>query len=330
MRIWGLLVLAVVAALSWASYWVSLSDERLTQPLAADQSVYTVANGARLGTVLADLEARGWIEQAPDARIVSRLHPNLVAIKAGTFAVPDTLDALLQRIVAGQPINYYFTIVPGWNLWQLQQALADESRLTKTLPADLTQWAERFDGPDWLEGQFLPDTYAFAPGTSDEQLLLRAQQALEQVLTQAWAGRKTQQLQSPEALLTLASIIEKETAVASERRHIAGVFDNRLRRGMRLQTDPTVIYGLLPDFNGNITRRNLREKTPYNTYQIDGLPPTPIAMASRESIMAAADPLDTPHLFFVATGDGGHAFAETNAEHERNVRAYLKRLRETQ
>jgi len=321
------LLAAMMVALGALSWWVKQQQDLLQQPVKAVTQTLNVPKGMVLGNLLQQLQQQGWIDQTPDVRVIARTHPELTQLKAGTYAVQGTLAGLLASIVAGQSVNYYFTIVPGWNLWQLQAALQAEERLVQTMPAQLDQWSERLGLTGWPEGQFLPDTYAFSPGSSDLALLKRAHAALQQQLESAWYTKQTTQLQSPAQLLTLASIIEKETAVASERTHIAGVFEQRLAKGMRLQTDPTVIYGLLPDFDGNITRRNLRQKTPYNTYVIKGLPPTPIAMPSAASIQAAAQPMATKDLFFVATGEGGHAFAETLKEHQKNVQAYLKRRR---
>ena len=328
---WIVTILAVLAAgVGSLSWWVSQQQDLLQQPVLVQDSRLVVQPGTYLGPLLAQLEQQGWIDQAPDARLIARTHPHLTRLKAGTYSVKGSLEGLLAMVVAGQSINEYFTIVPGWNVWQLQTALANDERLDQKLPNDLNQWGELFGFEGWPEGQFLPDTYAFSPGDSDVALLQRAHEALEQTLSMAWEQRTTQQLQSSQELLTLASIIEKETAVADERTHIAGVFDHRLRKKMRLQTDPTVIYGLLPDFDGNITRKNLRQATPYNTYVIKRLPPTPIAMAGAASILAAAMPKATQDLFFVATGNGGHAFAETLKQHQKNVQDYLRNRRSQQ
>ena len=177
----------------------------------------------------------------------------------------------------------------------------------------------------------MPETYHFPRGTSDKVLLTQAFELLQKVLAEEWQGRAEDlPIETPYEALTLASIIEKETARADERARISGVFVRRLQKRMRLQTDPTVIYGLMPDFNGNLTRKNLRTDTPYNTYTRAGLPPTPIAMAGRAAINAALHPADGDELFFVATGlgDGSHKFSASKEEHDAAVQEYLKRLRQ--
>lgn len=330
MRALAVLITAGVLLLSVASHLVKQTRDALRQPLATSQEHYTVQPGKRLGTLLDDLKAKGWIDAVPDPRLLSRLYPQYSPLKAGTYPAQGTLESLLISAVAGKSVNYFFTIIPGWNLWQLQQALASDARLSQTLPADIQDWQQILELDGYPEGAFLPDTYSFSPGERDLDVLKRANQALRQALEQSWAARSTKQLTSPEEALIMASIIEKETALESERQTIAGVFENRLRKGMKLQTDPTVIYGLLPDFDGNITRKNLREPTPYNTYTIKRLPPTPIAMPSAASIKAATQPEPHDYLYFVASGDGGHQFAKTYQGHQQNVQAYLRKRRGTQ
>jgi UPF0755 protein len=173
------------------------------------------------------------------------------------------------------------------------------------------------------EGRFFPDTYHFPRGTSDQALLRRAYQAMEQLLATEWPGRAADlPLQSPYEALILASIVERETALASERPEIAGVFVRRLQRGIRLQTDPTVIYGMGEAFAGNITRRDLEQDTPYNTYVHSGLTPTPICMPGRDAVHAVLHPAEGDSLYFVARGDGSHAFSATLTAHNRAVRTY--------
>jgi len=179
-----------------------------------------------------------------------------------------------------------------------------------------------------LEGLFLAETYHFPFGTTDLEILKRANRRLEKILDQHWANRQPNlPIKTPYEALILASIIEKETAIASERGRIASVFVNRLNKRMRLQTDPTVIYGLGDAYDGNLRKKDLRTPTPFNTYTIFGLPPTPIAMAGEASIKAALNPEQSNYLYFVASGSGGHVFSKTLNEHNRAVRAYLKQLR---
>lgn len=330
MRALAVLITAGVLLLSVASNFVKQTRDALRQPLATNQEHYTVEPGKRLGTLLNDLKALGWIDTVPDPRLVSRLYPQYTSLKAGTYPAQGTLESLLVSAVAGKSVNYFFTIIPGWNLWQLQQALSSDTRLSQSLPSDIQDWQQALQIDQYPEGIFLPDTYSFNPGERDLDVLMRAHQALKQTLEESWTTRSTQQLASPEEALIMASIIEKETAVEAERQTIAGVFENRLRKGMKLQTDPTVIYGLLPDFDGNITRKNLREPTPYNTYTIKRLPPTPIAMPSVASIRAATQPEQHDYLYFVASGEGGHRFAESYQDHQKNVQQYLRKRRSAQ
>ena len=190
---------------------------------------------------------------------------------------------------------------------------------------------EDYEGP-FPEGRFAPDTYRFAEETPDREVLTMAHEAQQRLLAKAWEGRdKDLPLSSPEQALTLASIVEKETGLASERARIAGVFMNRLRKGMRLQSDPTVIYGIRDHYDGSIHTRDLRGDTPYNTYTRSGLPPTPIAMPGKEALWAVMHPERTDAVYFVAIGDGtgGHYFSASLAEHNKAVRRYLDRLRRT-
>ncbi len=235
---------------------------------------------------------------------------------------------MLDRIVAGRVIQYPLTIVEGWTFRQLRQALAAHPQLTQTLAglSDAEIMARLGRPGAHPEGWFLPDTYHFPKGFTDEAFLRRALTAMEQRLTQVWERRAPDTpLNDPYQALVLASIIEKETGVAAERAEIAGVFARRLRLGMRLQTDPTVIYGLGEAFDGNLRRRDLEADTPYNTYTRPGLPPTPIALPGLAALEAAAQPAAGDALYFVADGQGGHVFSRTLEEHHRAVRRYQQR-----
>ena len=227
-------------------------------------------------------------------------------------------------------VLHQFTIVEGWNLRELRAALLADPVLVTTLAdvsdADLPARLE-IDAPS-AEGQFLPETYRYARGTTDEEFLRRAHRDLAATLNSLWALRGPDlPLASPYEALTLASIIEKETGVAEERARIAGVFIRRLRLGMRLQTDPTVIYGLGASFDGDIRRRDLRTDTPYNTYTRHGLPPTPIAMAGEAALKAALHPEPGDALYFVSRRDGTHHFSATLDEHNAAVARYQLRGR---
>ncbi len=263
-----------------------------------------------------------------------RLTGDAARLRAGEYFIESGIDQkqLLQKLVSGDVHLYSFTIVEGWTFRELLLAFEQEPTIVSTLAAEdagklLDDLGAEYSHP---EGLFLPETYRFPRGTKDVELLRQAHELLLDVLADAWSGRAVGlPLATPYEALTLASIIEKETALASERPRIAGVFVRRLRQGMRLQTDPTVIYGLGDAFDGNLTRRHLRSDTPYNTYTRGGLPPTPIALPGEAAIRAAVTPADGREIFFVATGlgDGSHKFSETKAEHDAAVREYLARQR---
>ncbi len=248
-------------------------------------------------------------------------------LKAGEYALTPGLTprALLDRIVAGRVIQYPLTIVEGWTFRQLRQALMAHPKLVQTLSglSDAEVMARLGRPGEHPEGWFLPDTYHFPAGFTDEAFLRRAQAAMDQRLREIWSRRAPDApVNDPYQALILASIIEKETGVAAERAEIAGVFARRLRQGMRLQTDPTVIYGLGAVFDGNLRRRDLETDTPYNTYTRSGLPPTPIALPGIAALEAAVNPASGDTFYFVADGKGGHVFSRTLDEHNRAVRQY--------
>lgn len=329
----ALLLLAVAALAAVSGYW--LVNRWLATPLPIDGDVvFSIEPGSsfnRVSRALADAgvverpEWLGWYARATGA--AGQIHAGEYVITAGT-----TPETLLEQFVSGDVRLYSFTIVEGWNLRELLAALARHEAIESTLSAEdaggLAEWLGS-EHPS-AEGLFLPETYRFARGTADREILRRAYDALELALDEEWQGRAPDlPLDSPYEALTLASIIEKETALASERPQIAGVFVRRLVKGMRLQTDPTVIYGIGESFDGNLTRRHLRTDTPYNTYTRGGLPPGPIAMPGRAAIHAALHPADGTTLYFVATGlgDGSHRFSDTREEHEAAVAEYLERER---
>lgn len=323
----------IAAALAFAVSYRSF----LATPLAVQEEglEFSIPSGTAFSTLAGRLEADGVIEHAGWLKLHGRLTGKAERIQAGEYRIaPGTTPAeFVDQLTSGDVILHAFTIVEGWNRWELMQALREEPKLVHTLteedwPAFLGELGAESDSP---EGLFLPETYRFPGNTSDRELLKQAHELLEETLQAEWELRATGlPFDTPYEALILASIIEKETAKADERPQIAGVFVRRLEKRMRLQTDPTVIYGIGPDFNGDLTRRDLRSDTPYNTYTRGGLPPTPIAMAGRAAITAALHPEDGDALYFVATGlgDGSHAFSASREEHDRAVEAYLARLRE--
>ena len=264
-------------------------------------------------------------------RIWLRFHPELAAVRQGTYKFdPDTrLRSALMSMVNGDVYRLQVTLIEGLRLSDWQQRLGKAEYLEVTLDDDASE-AEiaRLLGmaTDNLEGRFLPETYSYTPGDTDVSILQRAHDEMERFLANAWAERRPDlPIATPYEALILASIIEKETGIAEERPLIASVFVNRLRVGMRLQTDPTVIYGMGEDYDGNIRKKDLQTHTPYNTYMIDGLPPGPIAMPSKEAITAALQPVDSGYYYFVAMGEGEgrHYFSKSLREHNNAVRRYI-------
>ena len=250
-------------------------------------------------------------------------------IRAGNYELPPgtTPRSLLHKLVRGEESLRALTLVEGWNFRQVRAALAAEESLrhdsAALSEADLMAQLERPGVHP--EGRFFPDTYTFAKGSSDLAVLRRALHAMDRRLEAAWGQRASDTpLKSADEALILASIVEKETGRASDRAQIAGVFANRLRIGMLLQTDPTVIYGLGEKFDGNLRRRDLQADTPWNTYTRAGLPPTPIAMPGKASLLAAVQPERTQALYFVAKGDGTSQFSESLLEHNRAVNRYQR------
>ncbi|GAA4354964.1 endolytic transglycosylase MltG [Kangiella marina] len=262
-------------------------------------------------------------------QILMRLKPELREIKAGNYAVSPDMTAVdvLQRLVAGDVITYQVTLVEGANIYEVLAALANNDDLVQTIDSNQEYsktWQQlQFTGKDYPEGLFFADTYQFTKGDTDIDILKRANKRLDRVLQEEWQQR-AQDLpyEEPYEALIMASIVEKETAVPSERSQISGVFVRRLKRGMLLQTDPTIIYGLLPNFDGNIRRKDIRSPHRWNTYVHKGLPPTPIAIVGRDAIHAAVNPADGDTLYFVAKGDGSHHFSKTLREHNRAVQKY--------
>lgn len=254
-------------------------------------------------------------------------------IKAGRYQVAagTTPYRLLEQLVKGDSIKVAVTLIEGWRFSQWRAALAAETGVRNdTAALSDAEIMVALGAPGVAaEGHFLPDTYLVSYGTSDKVVLRMAFLAMQRALAAAWAARSADApVRSAAEALVLASIVEKETGVPDERPLIAGVFGNRLRRGMLLQTDPTVIYGLGERFNGNLTRADLERDTPWNTYTRAGLPPTPIAMPGRAALLAATRPAKTDALYFVAAGEGRHTFSATLEQHNRAVARLVKRSRQ--
>lgn len=329
------LLLAVAAACGawlWQRY-TGFSDQPIAGLQAGDSVL--VASGDSFPSVLRKLRAAG-VEQGSDLewRALARRLDVAGSLKVGEYALDPgiTPRTLLLNMRNGKVINYRITIVEGWNIRQLRAAInAATPLLHETTQLDDAALMKLLGHPgQHPEGRFLPETYVYSRGDSDVDVLKRAYAAMDKALAEVWKTRAGDlPLKSPEEALILASIIEKETGLASERPQIAGVFARRLKLGMKLQTDPTVIYGIGSGYDGNIRRRDLLTDTPYNTYTRIGLTPTPIAMPGLDALRAAVNPAPGDALFFVALGDGSgsHVFTATLGEHNAAVARYLQQLR---
>jgi len=291
--------------------------------------VFVLSPGSSGSDIVRQLVAEGITRPGWQWKLLMRLERHVY--RSGEYQLEAGMrpQQVLETLASGRVVQYRVTLVEGWtfaqvaNLLQANEAL--EHRADLSDPANWPTLLSALD-IDHPEGWFLPETYQFTRGDSELDILTRAHRSMRAELEQAWAARREDlPLKSPYELLILASIVEKETALDSERGEIAGVFARRLRKGMRLQTDPTVIYGLGDRFDGDIRRRDLEADTPYNTYTRSGLPPTPIAMPGRASLWAAAQPADGDSLYFVADGKGGHTFSVTLEEHQAAVNKLLGR-----
>ncbi|MGF1698845.1 endolytic transglycosylase MltG [Photobacterium makurazakiensis] len=327
-----IVLLGVIAAgaAGWSYQQVKLSLEQTV--IKTDDVLFTVKAGTSYRGMLNQLDNQGIVAASEWTRWIPRLEPQLAQLKTGSYLITTdmTLRDVLALVATGREHQFAITLVEGdrfvdW-LAQLSEAPyvihqsdgMTEAEIAKVIGADVEK----------LEGYLLPETYHYTVGTTDLEILTRAYRDMTVLLGEAWDARdKDIPLKSPYEALIMASIIEKETAVDDERTIVSAVFMNRLNKGMRLQTDPTVIYGMGDKYEGNIRKRDLRTPTPYNTYTIWGLPPTPIAMPSRASVLAAVQPEESGYYYFVADGKGGHKFSTTLTEHNRAVRAYLKTLR---
>jgi UPF0755 protein len=324
--------LALLAAATAAGGYFVLRAVEAPLALAEPSTLFEVPAGSSLRDVAGQLESRGMFAHPRAFAVYARLKGDATRLHAGEYEIKAGLTAsgLLEKLVSGRVYLHQFTIVEGWRFEDMLRALRADPAIVSTGLGGKGIMA-RLGQPNLEpEGEFFPDTYKFPRGTTDVEFLSRAFDAMQRRLDAAWQTRdKDLSLKSPYDALILASIIEKETALASERRKISGVFNERLKRGMRLQTDPTVIYGLGASFDGDLKTRDLQKDTPYNTYTHLGLPPTPIALPSEASLEAAVHPDDTDEaLYFVATGlpDGSHYFSKTLAEHDAAVRRYLERV----
>lgn len=319
------LTLVVIGLVVVGGGFLYVAQQYYTDGPSPEERVFRVESGNTLGTAASRLEEQGFITSALIFRhFGSRVEQN-TTVKAGDFTIPAhaSMSEILNELTTGTPIRYAVTIPEGWTSWEVVQRVNADDRLTGTI--------------DTLppEGSILPGSYDYQPDDTRQSVIDRMQAAMTTALAETWEGRQADlPLSSPAELLILASIVERETGVAEERPQVAAVFVNRLREGMRLQSDPTIIYGITlgqSKLERGLRRSEIEEKTAYNTYQIDGLPPTPIANPGIEALRAVAHPDSHNYLYFVAKGASprdGHVFAETYAEHQQNVARYRQIERE--
>lgn len=321
------MILGIVAALVLAGVLAQFAYTPLA--LKAVPMEFTLQPGSSLSSVAAQLHTQGVTPDRWRFRLLARLLGKAARIKAGHYTLGRALTplVLLDKLTQGEVSAREIVFIEGWTFQQMRDALdahpsVRHDTTSLSAAAILDQLGIKMDQP---EGQFFPAKYYIDPGKSDLSILRRAYETMQQHLDKEWAVRAPGlPYDSPYQALIMASIIEKETAVASERPLIAAIFINRLRTGMRLQTDPSVIYGLGMAYDGNLRKRDLQTDTPYNTYTRAGLPPTPIAMPGLDSIHAALHPARSDALYFVAKGDGSHQFSDTLEEHNRAVAHYQK------
>jgi UPF0755 protein len=324
----------VVAAVAAGGYLWLEAQYRAPGPAAAPTRI-EVAGGASLRSVLTRLDASRSLRSARAVEWYLRLHALRPRVESGTYELPPHASPaqIITLFEEGKVILEQLTVVEGAAFADFLAALEQHPRVAHTLAgkAPVEIMAALGHPGEAAEGEFFPDTYRFAANTTDVAILALAYDSMQRMLQAAWNARRPGlPLEAPYQALILASMVEKEAQLKSERALIAAVFINRLRRGMRLQSDPTVVYGLGASYDGTIHTHDLVRDTPYNTYMREGLPPTPIALPGRESLMATVQPEDSDALYFVATGlgDGAHHFSKTLEEHNSAVQAYLVRLRE--
>lgn len=316
------IVLLIAVYFGWA--W--------NRSLDTEKDSIVVTPGVSLYALTQQLHGQGIIDQPRMFRLLARLRGDSKRIKPGEYQISKDMSArnLLDKLVAGKVIQYPLRLIEGWSFKQFREAMNQAGRLrhdTMTM-SDKQIMAAIGSEETHPEGWFYPDTYHYSVGVSDISILRQAHKRMKSELKQAWDHRTTDlPIQDAYQALILASIVEKETGQPHERPTIAGVFINRLRKNMKLQTDPTVIYGMGERYKGNIRKRDLLRDTAYNTYTRRGLPPTPIAMPAREALMAVVKPADTQALFFVARGDGSHIFSNTFKEHNAAVQEFQVRKR---
>jgi UPF0755 protein len=328
-RLFALCVLLAVVAAAWFAYWAA-SD----LPLRNIPMEFSVKSGSSLRSVARQMTEAGVLREPWRFEALARMLNQSANVKAGVYELEEAVSpyALLQKITSGDYTQVSVTIVEGWTFRQIRQTLDRHSALTHETQglsdAEIVRRIAADSTLDSAEGRFFPETYYVSAGESDVRVLRRAYKLMQEHLAREWAQRDPGvPLTTPYEALILASIVEKETGRPEDRGMVAAVFVNRLKLGMRLQTDPTVIYGLGEAFDGNLRKRDLLSDTPYNTYTRTGMPPTPIAMPGLASIRAALHPERSDALYFVAKGDGTSQFSRTLEEHERAVLRWQKAVK---
>lgn len=330
-----LILLFAVLAVAWLAWrhYTTFVGQRFSG--LKDEQRINVGKGNAMPQLLRKLRAVG-VQQGYEAewQLLARQLGAAGKLQVGEYAVKNgmTPGELLRNIRDGKVVSFRFTLIDGWNIRDLRKALAKAEPLKHTIDAmnDAQLMAALGNAGQHPEGRFLPETYQYNTGDSDLSVLKQAHVAMKKALAAAWAARADGlPFKTPDDALTLASIVEKETGNPDDRAKIAGVFVRRLEKGMRLETDPTVIYGMGTAYAGNIRKKDLQTDTPYNTYLRAGLPPTPISMPGKAALQAVTHPAGGDAIYFVSSGDGsGHSlFAATYAEHQANVRTYLARYR---
>lgn len=326
-------LLSLLAAFIFLGAWFNfILTPLVTEPTGLR---YQLRPGSTLKTLSEDLTKQGLVKQPSFFKLLAYIHGSVHELKAGVYLIPQgtTPGRLLTQLTSGSGLLYrVFTIIPGWTFQQLRVALEQQATLHSTLQtmSDAEVLKQLGASPGSAEGAFFPDSYYYIEGSTDLQLLSRAYKRMQMKFQEVWQRRDPQAyFKTPSEALIAASLVEKETSLSSERPVIAGVIINRLQKKMLLQIDPTVVYGLYQwelthkgaqlGFSGLLRKQDLKMDTPYNTYLHRGLPPTPIAMPSLDSLTAVLHPVQHPYLYFVATGSGGHQFSATLNEHHLAV-----------
>ena len=318
----------IVAGFSGLFYLKHSVESYVNSPLSiGQQRELWVETGASLNGTLLKLQRQGVLCDIWKLKLFIKLNPAYQKIQTGLYELntAETPLSIMQKLVEGDVKKFSLTLIEGHSIKEWKQTIKNAPRLVLPKGIFVQVLENNGDQSGLPEGKFFPETYRYTSATKVEVLLEQSYKHMAEELQRIWEQRdKTVAVNSPYELLILASIIEKETAKPEERNLIAAVFNNRLKKRMRLQTDPTVIYGMGDRYQGNITKKDLREKTPFNTYRIKGLPPTPIAAPSLASLEAAAHPADASYLYFVSRNDGSHVFSKTLKEHNRAVNKYQR------